>query len=116
MVLHIELRKWADLFLIAPLDANTLAKVANGICDSCLTSVYRCWDLTRPVVIAPAMNTLMWEHPVTDRNLKQLQQDCKILRICWPQEKLLACGDMGTGAMASIPEILSQCYLDQKNS
>src|SRR5262249_9210861 len=59
-VLHIELRKWADLLLIAPLDANTLAKLANGIADNCLTCVYRAWDMKRPIVLAPAMNTLMW--------------------------------------------------------
>ena len=60
-VLHIELRRWADLFLIAPLDANTLAKLACGLADNCLTCVWRAWDITRPVVLAPAMNTLMWE-------------------------------------------------------
>jgi len=56
-VLHIELRRWADLFLVAPLDANTLAKLANGLADNCLTCVGRAWDPARPVVLAPAMNT-----------------------------------------------------------
>ena len=69
-VLHIELRRWADLFLIAPLDANTLAKLANGLADNCLTCVWRAWDLDRPVVLAPAMNTFMWEHPLTARHLR----------------------------------------------
>ena len=67
-VLHIELRRWADLFLIAPLDANTLAKMANGLCDNLLTCVVRAWDVARPIVIAPAMNTVMWEHPSTARH------------------------------------------------
>src|SRR5262245_2079996 len=58
-VLHIELRRWADVLIIAPLDANTLAKLANGLADNCLTCVYRAWDRARPVVLAPAMNTLM---------------------------------------------------------
>ena len=64
-VLHIELRRWADLLLIAPLDANTLGKLAAGLADNCLTCVWRAWDPDRPVVLAPAMNTLMWRHPLT---------------------------------------------------
>ncbi|HEX4591998.1 MAG TPA: flavoprotein, partial [Gemmataceae bacterium] len=74
-VVHIELRRWADLFLIAPLDANTLAKVAVGLADNCLTCVWRAWDIARPVILAPAMNTLMWEHPLTGRHLRQLASD-----------------------------------------
>ena len=105
-VLHIELRKWADLFVVAPLDANTLAKFAAGICDNCLTSVYRCWDVSKPIAVAPAMNTMMWEQPVTKRNLKQIQEDFPKLQVCWPQEKMLACGDVGTGAMADVSHIV----------
>src|SRR6266571_8824584 len=74
-VLHIELRRWADILVIAPLDANTLAKLALGLCDNCLTCVWRAWDRTRPVVLAPAMNTLMWEHSATARHLAQIFQD-----------------------------------------
>src|SRR6516225_3523073 len=74
-VLHIELRRWADLLLIAPLDANTLAKLASGLADNCLTCVWRAWDPARPAVLAPAMNTLMWEHPLTIRHLRQLAGD-----------------------------------------
>src|SRR5262249_54896134 len=74
-VLHIELRRWADVLLIAPLDANTLAKLALGLCDNCLTCVWRAWEPTRPVVLAPAMNTLMWLHPATGRHLRQLAAD-----------------------------------------
>jgi len=126
-VLHIELRKWADLLLIAPLDANTLAKLALGLCDNLLTCVYRAWDLARPVVLAPAMNTLMWEHPATARHLGQLLEDfggsrslphlspeamcdtisslCAQLRVVKPVSKRLACGDEGTGGLASVEEI-----------
>src|SRR5437899_3457929 len=74
-VLHIELRRWAEVLLIAPLDANTLAKLANGLADNCLTCVWRAWDQTRPVLLAPAMNTLMWEHPLTGRHLCQVAAD-----------------------------------------
>lgn len=126
-VLHIELRKWADLFLIAPLDANTLAKMAVGLCDNCLTCVWRAWDAARPVVLAPAMNTLMWEHPFTKRHLRSLAADAgaghipghltdsqliaqindrsKTLRIVPPVEKELACGDVGVGGLAEVADI-----------
>uniref|UniRef100_A0A8C3VEK2 Phosphopantothenoylcysteine decarboxylase n=1 Tax=Catharus ustulatus TaxID=91951 RepID=A0A8C3VEK2_CATUS len=72
-VLHIELRRWADLMVVAPLDANTLAKVANGICDNLLTCVIRAWDLSKPLLFCPAMNTAMWEHPITARHVEQLK-------------------------------------------
>ena len=64
-----------NLFLVAPLDANTLAKFAIGLCDNCLTCVWRAWDPGRPLVIAPAMNTFMWEHPLTRRHLRALAAD-----------------------------------------
>jgi len=74
-VLHIELRRWADLLVIAPLDAHTLAKFALGLADNTLTCIWRAWDRTRPIVLAPAMNTLMWEHPATGRHLRQVAED-----------------------------------------
>jgi phosphopantothenoylcysteine decarboxylase len=126
-VLHIELRRWADLLAIAPLDANTLAKLAVGLSDNCLTCVWRAWDPARPVVLAPAMNTLMWLHPLTGRHLRQLAADagtdlppgldldamvgwinerCSRLRVVGPQSKRLACGDVGVGGMADVAEIV----------
>ena len=127
-VLHIELRRWADLLLVAPLDANTLAKFACGLSDNCLTCVWRAWDPAKPVVLAPAMNTLMWQHPLTKRHLLQLATDAGIdsllphldeeaivevintrrstLRIVAPQVKQLACGDTGIGAMAEVDAIV----------
>src|SRR5262249_12880914 len=74
-VLHIELRNWADLLVVAPLDANTLAKFALGISDNFLTCVFRAWDFARPVFLAPAMNTMMWQSPVTLRHLRLLLED-----------------------------------------
>lgn len=59
-VLHIELRRWADVLVLAPLSANTMAKVAHGLCDNLLTSVVRAWDYAKPMIVAPAMNTYMW--------------------------------------------------------
>jgi phosphopantothenoylcysteine decarboxylase len=106
-VLHIELRRWADVFLVAPLDANTLAKFALGITDNCLTCVYRAWDPAKPIVLAPAMNTLMWEHPATARHLAQIASDLRgTLHVVEPIEKKLACDDVGTGAMAERPALL----------
>jgi phosphopantothenoylcysteine decarboxylase len=128
-VLHIRLRRWADLLLIAPLDANTLAKLAGGLADNCLTCVWRAWEHSRPVVLAPAMNTLMWEHPLTGRHLRQVAADaggesiaagldlpalmqrinatCPRLRIAPPQTKVLADGDYGVGAMASVDDVVA---------
>ncbi len=127
-VLHIRLRRWADILLIAPLDANTLAKLANGLAGNCLTCVYRAWEPGRPVVLAPAMNTLMWQHPATGRHLRQLAADagageiaagldldgvmrringtCPRLRVVPPQTKLLADGDYGVGGLATLEDII----------
>src|SRR5262245_41165560 len=106
-VLHIELRRWADLLLVAPLDANTLAKFALGLTDNCLTCVYRAWDRSNPIILAPAMNTLMWEHPATGRHLAQVKEDMgSRLLVVAPQVKKLACDDVGIGAMAARDEIL----------
>ena len=128
-VLHIELRKWADIFAVAPLDANTLAKLAVGLCDNCLTCVWRAWDVSRPVVLAPAMNTLMWQHPFTRRHLRSIAADAgaghipahladdaliqqindrsPTLRVVAPVSKQLACGDIGVGALAEVSEVVN---------
>ena len=126
-VLHIEFRSWADLLIVAPLDANTLAKFALGLSDNFLTCIFRAWDFDRPVVLAPAMNTLMWQSPVTVRHLRQLLADrgdgqeparldprrgrrrlrppCAPAVLVPPQAKRLACGDIGIGAMAEVVAI-----------
>jgi phosphopantothenoylcysteine decarboxylase len=113
-VMHIELRRWADLLLIAPLDANTLAKLAAGIADNCLTCVWRAWDVNQRVLLAPAMNTLMWEHPLTGRQLRQVAADNANVRIVGPISKELACGDVGIGAMAEVNEIVAAVAVSVK--
>lgn len=60
--------------LVAPLDANSLAKVANGICDNLVLSVIRAWDTQKPLYFAPAMNTCMWNNPLTYQHLKTLKE------------------------------------------
>nr|CAD7590932.1 unnamed protein product [Timema genevievae] len=97
-VLHIDLAKWADLFLVAPLDANTLAKLAQGLCDNLLTCVARAWDPKKPLVFCPAMNTQMWDHPLTSTHISALQSWGYRLVPC--VTKTLMCGDTGLGAMA----------------
>ncbi|GAQ80769.1 phosphopantothenoylcysteine decarboxylase [Klebsormidium nitens] len=108
-VLHIELRKWADVLLIAPLSANTLAKIAGGLCDNLLTSVVRAWDFSKPFLVAPAMNTHMWDSPFTGRHLKEL--DTLGVRLIEPVSKKLACGDVGNGAMAEPSKIVEAVWL-----
>ncbi|KAM6937120.1 phosphopantothenoylcysteine decarboxylase [Xenentodon cancila] len=104
-VLHIELRRWADLLVIAPLDANTLGKIANGICDNLLTCVVRAWDISRPLFFCPAMNTAMWLHPITDQQVSRLREFGYEEIPCI--SKKLVCGDEGKGAMAEVSTIVS---------
>ena len=121
-VLHIELRRWADLLVVAPLSADALAKMVGGICDDLLGCVLRAWDVRgttragrrKRVLVAPAMNTAMWLHPVTERQVRVLEEEwgwsgedgkgwVEVLR---PVEKALACGDVGAGAMRDWGEIV----------
>ncbi|KAK2842319.1 hypothetical protein Q5P01_012519 [Channa striata] len=103
-VLHIELRRWADLFVIAPLDANTLGKIASGICDNLLTCVVRAWDTARPLLFCPAMNTAMWQHPITAQQVSRLKEFGYVEIPCIT--KKLVCGDEGKGAMAEVSTIV----------
>ncbi|XP_029337608.1 phosphopantothenoylcysteine decarboxylase isoform X2 [Mus caroli] len=115
-VLHIDLRRWADLMLVAPLDANTLGKVASGICDNLLTCVIRAWDLNKPLLFCPAMNTAMWEHPLTAQQVAQLKAFGYVEIPC--VSKKLVCGDQGLGAMAEVETIVAkvQAVLSQHGS
>ncbi|KAI1808848.1 flavoprotein [Daldinia bambusicola] len=171
-ILHIELRRWADLLVIAPLSANTMAKIVGGFADGILTSVVRAWDawgeldsdlvLTngdqpllngnrrrrqkkKRIIVAPAMNTAMWRHPVTAKSLRVLEEEWGVNRnsskapqpstaaeerhaaeeqaqgdetanndddggwfeVLRPQQKTLACGDVGDGAMMEWKDIVA---------
>jgi phosphopantothenoylcysteine decarboxylase len=152
-VLHIQLRDWADILVVAPLSAHSLAKIANGFCDDTLSCVLRAWDFNgknrvkisqsgdsshhcnesrncdltsnddttrervgKPIIFAPAMNSAMWDHPLTEQQLRTIQlfwnnhELCstgrKGLTVVEPQIKQLACGEVGIGAMASIDRIV----------
>lgn len=184
-ILHIELRRWADMLVVAPLSANTMAKVVNGFADGILTSVVRAWDARgeldsdvvrgggggggagadvagarqrrskkKRIIVAPAMNTAMWRHPVTAKQLRVLEEEWGVspvddrqnrtgegnvlpsepkndvedvdrsmihlagdsseehnrdgwFEVLRPQHKVLACGDVGDGAMMEWTEIVA---------
>ncbi len=107
---HVELGLWADVFLIAPATANTLAKMANGLCDNLMTATYlsaRC-----PVYAAPAMDLDMWQHPTTRKNIQTLtENDVQIISV---ESGELASGLEGEGRMAEPEHILD--LLQKKNS
>ena len=131
------------MLVIAPLSANTLAKITGGFSDNLLTSVVRAWDTTgelstvdgaeaegtspgqlrgkKRIIVAPAMNTAMWRHPITKRQIKVLEKEWGVceesadlhddeaggwFEVLRPQEKELACGDVGDGAMKDWKEIV----------
>ncbi|KAL9604086.1 MAG: hypothetical protein Q9179_001975 [Wetmoreana sp. 5 TL-2023] len=123
-ILHIELRRWADLLVIAPLSANSLAKITTGLSDNLLLSIVRAWDTTgvtedrlraaKRIIVAPAMNTAMWLHPITRKQIKTLQDDWGVeggpdgwVEVLKPIEKTLACGDSGNGGMVDWTNIVS---------
>ena len=102
--MHIELRRWADLVLVAPCSADTLAKLCHGICDNVLTSFMRALSPSTPVWIFPAMNTLMYMHPLTAAQIKTIESFG--YKVYGPISKRLACGDVGQGAMVEWTDIV----------
>ena len=111
---HVDLGLWADAFVIAPASANTLAKLANGLCDNIVTATYlsaRC-----PVFIAPAMDVDMWQHPATKRNIAQLIEDG--VHAIDVESGELASGLVGPGRMAEPQNIVSslQKFFSKKSA
>jgi phosphopantothenoylcysteine decarboxylase / phosphopantothenate---cysteine ligase len=103
---HIGEAQWADALVVAPATANILAKFANGIADDFLTTLYLATQA--PVLVAPAMNVNMWEHPATQANLEILRQ--RGVRVVEPGTGALACGMVGAGRMAE-PEAIADAVL-----
>ncbi|CDZ98138.1 Membrane coat complex Retromer, subunit VPS5/SNX1, Sorting nexins, and related PX domain-containing proteins [Phaffia rhodozyma] len=104
-ILHIELRRWADLVLVAPCSANSLAKIAGGLCDNLATSVLRALEPSTPTYLFPAMNTHMYFHPLTAKHLRVVEQEIGY-NVRGPVGKTLACGDIGLGAMLEWKDIV----------
>jgi len=101
--LHIELGEWAEVMLLAPLTADLLAKLAHGLADDLLTNTVLA--STCPILLAPAMNTTMWQQPQVQRNWQQVQAEPRYHSI-GPEAGILACDTVGTGRMAEPSEIL----------
>ncbi len=102
---HVSLAKRADLFVIAPATANIMAKLAHGIADDMLSTT--CLATRAPMLIAPAMNTGMWENVATQENLKILQ--ARGMHFVGPEGGYLACGDVGAGRMSEPAQIVERC-------
>jgi phosphopantothenoylcysteine decarboxylase / phosphopantothenate---cysteine ligase len=103
-VLHIWLAQWAELAIIAPATANVIGKLANGIADDFLTTF--ALATRAPLLICPAMNTMMYQHPAVQENLRKLEQrGCRFMA---PGEGALACGTQGTGRMSDVENILEE--------
>ena len=110
---HIALTDEADIFVIAPATANTIAKMALGICDNLLTSTACAFK--KQIVIAPCMNTNMWENPATQQNLKTLKQ--RGVKVIEPETGFLACGTNGKGRLADINiiyETVKNCLMPEQ--
>lgn len=100
---HINLMRWADLAIVCPATANTIAKLAHGIGDDLITTLFLAHDFTKPWLIAPAMNTKMYHHPATRNSVDRLRaMGCEILETA---SGVLACGEIGDGKLLD-PDLL----------
>lgn len=104
---HVDLGLWADLMVVAPATASTIAKMANGVADNMLITTYL--SAKEQVMVAPAMDLDMWAHPTTQRNVEQLRQDGVL--IVEPAAGYLASGLVGKGRMAE-PETIMESVLE----
>ena len=115
-IAHITFSQTIDLFIIAPATANILAKMANGIADDFLTSTYLACNA--PVLVAPAMNTTMWHHPATQRNIQKLKESG--VHVIEPDEGEMACGTIGPGRLSAperiVEEALKILHADTKGN
>ncbi len=103
---HIDEAKWCDVFLLVPGTANSIAKIAYGIADNFLLSTVLALSEDKIKVVCPAMNTNMWENPLTRRNIRTLKD--YLWHIIYPVEGMLACGDLGMGKLPKPIEIVDK--------
>lgn len=102
-MLHINLARWAEHFIIAPASANTIAKLANGIADNLLSMLALAYNNSTPVYLAPAMNQAMWSNSILQKNIMLLKQHNFII---WePQSGIQACGENGIGRMLEAEQL-----------
>jgi phosphopantothenoylcysteine decarboxylase/phosphopantothenate--cysteine ligase len=111
-IAHINFSQNIDLLLIVPATANIIAKFANGVADDFLSSTYLA--STAPVLIAPAMNTTMWEQPATQRNIERLRADG--VHFVEPVAGELACKTVGTGKLEDVENIVGQAMSLMRNA
>ncbi len=109
---HIDISERADAMLVAPATANVLAKLALGLADDALTTTALALKRRTPLLVAPAMNTRMWEHPATQENLARLKERGVV--VIPPAEGILACGTEGWGKLAAV-EVLVQAIEEALN-
>jgi phosphopantothenoylcysteine decarboxylase/phosphopantothenate--cysteine ligase len=110
---HIELAKWADILLIAPASANSIAKIAHGLANDLLTTLVLATDAI--IAVAPAMNQQMWHAQVTQDNIEKLLQ--RNIHIWGPGKGEQACGDVGYGRLLEVPELVEQvCSIYQEQT
>jgi phosphopantothenoylcysteine decarboxylase/phosphopantothenate--cysteine ligase len=109
---HINLVDWADVVVVAPATANMIGKIANGICDDLLsTTLCVCW--AKPTLLAPAMNSNMWNNPAVQHNVKRVKE--MGFELIGPEEGRLACGTEGIGRMSEPQDILGAIEKIVKN-
>ncbi|KAI0462568.1 hypothetical protein LJB42_004062 [Komagataella kurtzmanii] len=108
-VLHIELRRWADILVVAPLTSNTFAKIALGLCDNLLTNVIRAWNTQFPILLAPSLVSFAYNSPVTRRHLKTIKEEMPWIEVLKPTEKVMGSfGEIGMGGMMDWNEIVDK--------
>ena len=103
---HIRLARWPDVLAVAPATASSIARMAGAQADDLLTTVVLAAETRLPLVVAPAMNTVMWDNPLFQRNLQLLGERGNV-HVVPPVEKTLACGETGVGGLASDVDIVA---------
>ena len=101
---HVSWAKWADVAVVAPATANTIGKLACGLADDALSTVWLALPPDVPRLLCPAMNTRMWDNPMVQRNLGWLSDAG--FELVAPTRKRLACGDVGVGGLAEVDDIV----------
>lgn len=102
---HISLARWTECFLIAPATADCIAKIALGLADDLLSTTVLATEDSIPLILAPAMNSVMWNKAIVQEHLKTLKK--RGIRTIGPVEGLLACNEVGVGAMADLDAIVA---------